>query len=168
MNEPIHIKNAGLVLISIYIPMLFERLGLTTDQHFYSISHQKDAVQYLDYAVTGIQTIENDILSLNNILCGLPASEPLQKVITLTDSEQQLVSGLLEAAIKNWSILGITSVDGLRETFLIRNGLLLQQEDRWELSVEKGPFDMLIDRIPYSFSVIKFPWMPLPLHVKWR
>src|SRR4051812_36568444 len=108
MNEPIHIKNAGLVLISIYIPMLFEKLGLTTDQHFYSTSQQKDALQYLEYVITGIPPIENDILSLNNILCGLPVSEPLQKVITLTDSEQQLVSGLLEAAIKNWSILGIT------------------------------------------------------------
>lgn len=167
MNEPIHIKNAGLVLISIYIPMLFEKLGLTTDQHFYSTSQQKDAIQYLEYVITGIPAIENDILPLNNILCGLTVSEPLQKVIRLTDSEQQLINGLLEAAIKNWSI-GITSVDGLQQTFLIRNGLLLQQEDRWELSVEKGPFDMLIDRIPYSFSVIKFPWMPLPLHVNWR
>jgi hypothetical protein len=25
-----------------------------------------------------------------------------------------------------------------------------------------------MDRLPWSFSIIKFPWMAMPLHVSWH
>jgi hypothetical protein len=34
--------------------------------------------------------------------------------------------------------------------------------------VAPGPFDMLMDRLPWSFSLIRYPWMEEPLHVTWQ
>jgi hypothetical protein len=36
------------------------------------------------------------------------------------------------------------------------------------LKVQQGPFDVLIDRLPWSISPLRTPWMPAPLIVRWR
>ena len=36
------------------------------------------------------------------------------------------------------------------------------------LAVKSGPFDMLLDRLPWSYSTIKLPWMHEVLYVDWR
>ena len=42
------------------------------------------------------------------------------------------------------------------------------EEDRITLTVEPRAFDMLLDQRPWSISIVKLPWMPLPLYVTWR
>ena len=65
-------------------------------------------------------------------------------------------------------MLGNTTIQGLRETFLMREGLLKKQENSYELHVEEKTFDMLIDKIPWSYGLAKLPWMETPIHVTWR
>jgi hypothetical protein len=36
------------------------------------------------------------------------------------------------------------------------------------LKVQPRAFDMLLDRLPWGFSIIKLPWMQGVLHVEWR
>lgn len=66
----------------------------------------------------------------------------------------------MHGMIRNWKTIGNTSISGLRETFLQRKGKLQLKEDgMWYLTVEPGVFDMLLDSLPWRFSVIKHAWM---------
>lgn len=69
--------------------------------------------------------------------------------------------------ISYWPAIGNTSVNGFRGNWLVRDGLLTELEDKWELTVEKRAYDVLIHQSPFSFSIIKLPWMEKPLHVTW-
>ena len=61
-----------------------------------------------------------------------------------------------------------TSVDGFRGSFLIRNGVMADTGELWQLTVEEKSYDILLDSIPWSISPVKFPWMEKPLYVNWR
>ncbi|NCD72005.1 contractile injection system tape measure protein [Mucilaginibacter agri] len=163
----ISVKNAGIVLLNTYIPMLFERLNLMADKKFLNTDNQTAAVQYLQYVITGLTSTEEIFLPLNKVLCGLPLSASVPEEINLSDNEASLISGLIDAVISHWPAIGDSSIDGFRGNWLVRNGLLLEQNERWELIVEKRAYDILINRSPFSFSIIKYPWMDKPLHVQW-
>jgi hypothetical protein len=45
---------------------------------------------------------------------------------------------------------------------------LRQQDEAWRLQVAQGPFDMLIDQLPWGYATIRHPWMKQVLHVEWR
>jgi len=161
------VKNAGMVLISSYIEMLFERLGQTLNKKFRDEAAQLNAPHYLQYVVTGLSKTEEQLLPLNKVICGIPLSEPLREGITITDEHKKLIEGLLKAMIGYWPAIGNCSNEGFRGNWLVRDGLLTEQDDRWELTVEKRPYDVLIHQSPFSFSIIKLPWMEKPLHVSW-
>ena len=84
------------------------------------------------------------------------------------EPEQAMIESLLRTMIQRWSALGRTSVAGLRETFLQRQGALTQDDEAWRLVVEPRPFDMLLDRIPWGYGTLKLPWMAQVVHVDWR
>ena len=70
--------------------------------------------------------------------------------------------------IQHWRILGSTSPAGLRDTFLRRAARLERRDDAWQLAVEPGPFDMLIDQLPWGYATLRHPWMERVIHVDWR
>lgn len=161
------VRNAGIVILNSYIPMLFERLGLTANKSFLNNESQLDAVHYLQYVITGQESTEEILLLLNKVLCGLPLSTPLKDGIDITPENSELVERLIEAVIAHWNTIGSSSVDGFRGNWLVRDGLLTEKEDRWELHIDKRPYDILIHKSPYSFSIIKYQWMDKPLYVIW-
>ncbi len=167
MNERIPIRNAGLVLMNNYIPLLFERLGLTLDGAFNDIVAQHRAVHYLQYAVSGQSYTEELYLTLNKVICGLPPTESVSSGIEMEPDQEELIEGLLQAMIGHWSDIGDSSIAGFRGNWFVREGVLSEVEDRWELTVEKRSYDLLIRKSPFSFSIIKLPWMSKPIHVNW-
>jgi len=163
----IPVKNAGLVLINHYIPLLFERLNLTDDNKVFGPKKQAAAVHYLQFLATGqLETDEPD-LALNKLLCGIPLHESVKNQIIISATDKDMMTQLLQAAIGYWPAIGLSSIDGFRGNWLIRDGLLSEQVDRWELFIEKRIYDILINQSPFSFSVIKYPWMTKPLYVQW-
>ena len=163
----ITVKNAGIVLLNNYIEMLIDRLELLEEKQFKDSSSQLNAVHYLQYVVTGLTKTEETLLPLNKVLCGLPITTPVMESITITEDQKKLINGLINAAISHWPNVGDTSILGFRGNWLVRDGLLIEKEERWELSVEKRVYDLLIHKSPFSFSIIKYPWMKKPLHVIW-
>jgi hypothetical protein len=163
----ISVRNAGIVLINSYLSILFERLGLTADRKFLSDAYQAEAVHYLQYVVTGLSSTEESLLPLNKVLCGLPLEQPVYDGITISDDYKKIIDGLIKAAISHWPSIGNSSIDGFRGNWLVRDGLLVEHEDKWELTVEKRAYDLLIYKSPFSFSIIKYPWMDKPLQVNW-
>ena len=89
-------------------------------------------------------------------------------------SQHGLEFELLQAVIAHWKAVGHTSVAGLRESFLQREGRLTRDKTpagdppRWRLRVQTRGFDVLLDRLPWSFQTIRLPWMQGALHVEWR
>ena len=167
-KEEIYIANAGLVLISPYMPQLFKMLDLTDGIKFIDDRAAERAIHLLQYVVNGSCDSPEFLLVLNKIMCGFVTGVPIIREIELLAKEKETVEGMLTAVIQRWSIIGNTSVQGLRETFLQRAGRLVLKEDNWHLKIEQKGVDVLIDRLPWSFSIIKHPWMKRPIYVEWR
>lgn len=164
-EEGVTIHNAGLVILQSYFPILFDRLGIVERREFISYEKQLEAVHYLQYIVTGQTKTEEHFLVLNKILCGLDVTTPIKGGIEITSEEEQLIDGMIQSVISIWSAIGSSTVNGFRGNWLVREGILRETEDRWELIVEKRPYDVLMMQYPLSFSIIKMPWMSKPIHV---
>lgn len=164
---PVAINNAGLALISSFFRPLFERLQLTENDKFISPAKQRAAVHYLQFLATGQTHTEEHHLLFNKLLCGLSPTQPIEAGVELTQEEIDTVHGLVEAVINYWSAIGRSSVEGFRGNWIVRNGTLTEAQDHWDLIVEKRSYDVLINRSPLSFSIIKLPWMNKPIYVTW-
>ncbi len=167
-KQGIAVRNAGVVLLNGYFQMLFDRLGLlNADKKFRDKTVQLEAIHYLQYVITGMSNTDESFLPLNKILCGLSLADPVPEGLAISEENKKLINGLIKAAIGYWPAIGNCSLAGFRGNWLVRDGILTEQEDRWELVVEKRAYDILIHKSPFSFSIIKQRWMDKPIHVSW-
>jgi hypothetical protein len=171
-KDPVYIGNAGLVLLSPFLPHLFSSLnmqekdekGRNTWRDHASASR---AVHLLQYLVDERTSAPEPLLVLNKILCGLQPATPVQRDIEISAGEKEVCASLLKAVLANWTIISNTSVAGLRETFLQREGKLESDGEKWKLHVQRKTLDVLVDQIPWSFGLVFHDWMPGPVHVTW-
>jgi hypothetical protein len=168
LSAAIFVQNGGIVLLAPYLQRLFSMLNLLDGARFISPQHADRAVHLLQYIVNAEQSTPEYQLPLLKLLCGIQGGAPISRGIQVQDHEQQTIESMLQAVISHWSALGNTSIAGLRETFLQREARLHYQEDAWHIKVNSKTFDVLMDRIPWSFATIKFPWMAELLYVEWR
>ncbi|MGD8587565.1 MAG: contractile injection system tape measure protein [Chromatiales bacterium] len=164
----VYVNNAGLVLAAPYLPRLFEMLGLVEKSAFNSTEAALRAVHLLQCLVDENTACPEYRLFLNKLLCGIEPAAAVPRQIEPVEQELDILQGLLQGMIDNWKALGNTSVAGLREAFLQRQGRLQLLDDAWHLRVETKAYDMLLDQLPWSFSIIKHPWMDRVIHVEWR
>lgn len=171
-EHPVYIANAGLVLLNSYLPTLFSRLGLLTAgaegrPRGAGLKAASRAVHLLQYLATGRLDTPEPALALNKLLAGFPLCAPVAPAITPFEADLEICDGLLAAMIANWPAIRNTSVDGLREIFLQREGRLEPVDDHWHLTVQRETIDFLVDRAPWTFAVISHRWMPGPIRVAW-
>lgn len=168
-DDSYKIENAGLILTWPFLKNLFTQLDyLTDDGSFKSTYEQSLAVRLLQYAVTGETDQPEYNMTLNKLLCGYPLVEPLERTPEVSEEDKKLADSMLEGLIANWSKLGNTSAEGLRNTFLIRKGSLTREENNWTLRVEKKGMDVLLDFLPWTITNVKTPWLEGMLFVEWR
>lgn len=167
-QEGLFITGAGVVLLGPFIPMLFKKLNLLGETDFLDELCRMKAIHLLHYAVSGNTQIEEQHTLLYKLICGMNPEIPLDITIPVKEEEQTLIDGLLASVIQQWSILKSTSVTGLRETFLQRDGKIRMEEQTYMLYVEQKAYDMLLDQIPWSISKVKYSWMKKMLSVEWR
>jgi hypothetical protein len=55
-----------------------------------------------------------------------------------------------------------------QETFLRREARLYKLEDRWELTVERKAYDMLLETLPWNITMFQLNWMPQRMVVHWK
>lgn len=163
-----NLRNAGMVIVAPYIERLFDLLDITVDGAFISEETRQRGVHLLQYVVTAEESTPEHQLALNKLLCGIPAGVPLVLGITVTDKERDTILQMLGGVIKHWSAIGSTTVEGLRETFLQREGSLYYQDEAWQMKVPQRGVDILLYRLPWGYKMIKFSWMAAPLNVTWR
>ena len=165
--ESIYIGNAGLVLFHPYLETYFNRTGLMENKGFTGKASRNRAILLLQYLATGNTEHAEHELVLNKILCNVPLEEAIPVSFTATEQEVQVTKELLEVFIERWDKLKNTSVDGLRNSFIQRDGRLNFTEDHWSLRVEQRGYDILLQSLPWAYSYIKTSWMPFNLIVEW-
>ncbi|HTL81434.1 MAG TPA: contractile injection system tape measure protein [Bacteroidia bacterium] len=171
VDDGIYIENAGLVILVPYLPGFFRNLGLVAGKEFVNDEAKWKGVhllQWLAYGDEGKQeTTEHDLL-LNKIICGIEPSEPIPVSIQITDDQKAECTALLEAVIQNWTVLKRSSVHALRVTFLQKEGRLKCENGIWDLLIHRdSAVDILIDKLPWTISVIKFPWNKEIFFTEW-
>jgi hypothetical protein len=181
-DDGIYIANAGLVILAIYLPAFFRKIGLVEGKEFVSEEARWKAVHLLQWMVHGDhkpvqekgneQDEEKEIneheLILNKIFCGIAVAEPVPLEPELSASEKEEAELLLRAVIQNWKIISRISPDSLRITFLQKEGKLKREGTNWSLFIHRDSgVDIIIDRLPWTISMIKMPWNKETVFVEW-
>lgn len=167
----IPISNAGLVILFPFLPMLFMRLNmLSQDRRDFNSNESKVRAIFILQHLMASEDREYDEkdLFLNRLLINYPFNEPLPKRMELNQDELNTIDSLLEAAKTNWEKMRNTSMRGFQEAFLRRTGFIEKTEREWVLTVEERAFDILLDSIPWSYKLVRLPWMENILKVNWR
>jgi hypothetical protein len=162
-----YVINSGIVILHPFLLTYFDGLGMIKEKKFITIDACKRAALLLHFLATGETAIAEFDLLLQKIICNLSFEETLPAVLEITDTEKEESEKLLLAVINYWPPLKNTSIAGLRNTFLQREGRLEKKEDSWLLTIEQRTVDVLLDKLPWGYSTIQLPWMKERLSVDW-
>lgn len=162
------IFNVGMVLLHPFLEKLFKNLALLENGKFVNPAACERAVCLLHNMATGRSEFPDYELLLPKFLCGWPFSEPVDRFLTLSKYEITECEKVLKSVIYHWEILKNTSIDGLRENFLKRDGILKKEEFGCALYVEQKTHDILLEQLPWEISIVKLKWMEEMLTVQWQ
>lgn len=166
-DEKYFVEHSGIIILSPFLKIFFNGLKFLEEGQWKSPEHCFKAIHLLKYMATGITEIAEYALTFEKILCGLQPDIPVPLDAGLEAHEINEADTLLTDVIGHWKALKNTSVNGLRETFLKRDGIITRKGDGWHLKTERKTADVLLDMMPWGFSVIRFPWIPLPVFTEW-
>jgi Contractile injection system tape measure protein len=166
-SQRILVENAGLCLFAPYLPPFFRNLGYTDGKQFKDIRYACKAIYLLQYIATGKRKAPEYLLAFNKLLCGLLPGTAIPGPVRLTKKELAEADNLAEAVISNWPALKNTSVDGLRGSFLCRKGIFRDTGSRRVLQVERKEYDLLLNGLGWSYSLLKLPWMKKHIEIEW-
>ena len=173
-EEYIQIPNAGLCLLTLWLPRLFDILGLLVvnddnKKDFKDTEARIRAIFILQRLVTDEQReYKKQDLEFNHILTGCPFHVPLPKTLELTQNEIQTTESMMAGVKANWDKLKNTSIKGFQRSFIERPGKLEQREEKWVLYVENRTYDILLDSLPWSYRRIQLPWLKKKINVIWH
>jgi hypothetical protein len=162
------VQNAGLLLLHPFLVRLFVYCGiLPENEKIISAWNLTKAAALLHFLATGRDEVYEFELGFIKVLLGLDPDQPLAiSKGLLSISQKEEAETLLISVIEHWSSLKNTSREGLRSSFIQRNGLLIPSEDGWKVYLESAAYDVLLKTIPWSYSIIKLPWMIKPIYTE--
>lgn len=169
--EYISVTNAGLCLLTPWVIRLFGMLDLLAEdkKDLKDMDARIRAIFILQRLVTAEQReYKESDLAFNRVLAACPFNVPLPKNLELTDKEIETVESMLAGVKANWPKMENTSIGGFQRSFIEREGQLEQRENKWVLTVEDKAYDILLDSLPWSYKMIRFPWLKKPISVSWR
>lgn len=166
--QTLRVSFAGMVLFTPYLPRLFAKQGWLTAQKSLKQEHINIAAKALCYLCQGQNNLPEYQLALIKVFLGMcPQDLLLLDATSLPKALQEELDLLTNSLISHWEKIGNTSIAGLRNTFIARTGLLLQQEQAWVLKIDRAGFDIMLDFLPFSISTIKLPWITFPIQLTW-
>ena len=173
VESGIYINNAGLIILAPYLKPFFSKIGLLEGKNFKDAAAAIKAVHLLQH-ICGFDKEgdspeygEHDLL-FNKILCGINISEPVPEFLFISDQDKEECEVLLQSILRNWTILRNSSIRALQVTFFQKQGRLKQVGIDWDLLVERdSAVEILIDKLPWSISLLKLPWNDYNIHTQW-
>jgi hypothetical protein len=167
MDETYPILNAGLVLTAPFLPYFFIGLGLVENKKFVSNTAQNRAALLIQALLNEQDTFEESELLLNKILCGIDPGEVIPVEIEFSEEEKEEIFNLLNSMVTRWTALKSTSAKSMAQGFFPREGSLKKTVRGYELKIPRLSLDVLLNRLPWTISIIKLPWMQETLFVEW-
>lgn len=167
MSEKFIIHYAGIVLLAPYFKQLFTHLNLLENKNWKSPEANYRAIHLIRYLTSGRQMCPEHSLVLEKLMCGVEINAPIPREVELSKVETEEATDLLQSVISNWAKIKNTSIDGLREMFLKRDGILTKKENGWLLQVERKTADVLLDSIPWNYSTLAFGWNNYIIFTEW-
>ncbi len=164
LKEGIFINNAGLVIVAAFLPAFFKKLGIATNNE---LTDQHKAACLIQFLASGKEQVAEFELGLARILSGFELDEPVNTLLKLSEEEKKEADELLHSVLEYWDILKNTSVESLRDSFLMRAGKLSFDGKEWLLQVEQKGYDVLLQNLPWNISMLKLPWMKYLLRTEW-
>lgn len=159
--------NAGLVILLPYFLPLLENLGMLQEKQFKDEAAQLRGVQIIHFLATGASESEEEHLVLPKLLCGFEVQDFIHIEEKLEEPVKKECLLVIESVIEHWEVLKNTSIDGMRTSFLQRNGRLKIGDQHYELEVENSGIDILLDKVPWGFRNFKLPWMKKAIITQW-
>ena len=167
-EEGSYIPNAGMILLHPFLSTCFSRLQWWSDGQFVDGAARQKAVFLLHFLATGRTEAPEYELVLPKVLCGYSPETQMPGRLELAPEEYAEADELLGMVLVRWDKMQGTSIEGLRESFLRREGKLFRRNDRLTLVVESHAIDVLLDYLPWNLSLVKLPWLQEILFVEWR
>lgn len=152
--------NCGIVFLHPFLTQLFEEQELLLNKKFKNRASQIKAIQLLHYLATSKIDFEDaDELYILKILIGIPTDDLIIFPKPLTKKEESACDIVTRSLIQHWSVLKNVSIAGLQKQFIQKEGLINIRENAIEIYLETSSLDILLDQIPFNFSLIKLPWL---------
>lgn len=167
-KDEISVNNAGVVILHPFMDSLFKNLGYVEDGEFLNQAARERAVCLIHYLATGKEKFPEYELQLPKFLCRWPTRLPINRYLRLSETERTECNSVLSSSLAHWVALKNTRIEGLRENFLKREGILRREEFGWSLYIEEKTIDILLDKLPWNLSIIKLKWMDEMLTVHWH
>ncbi|WP_111669043.1 contractile injection system tape measure protein [Algoriphagus litoralis] len=167
LDETFPISNSGLVLAAPFLPYFFKGLGLVENKAFVSLEAQNRGVLLIQALLDESYSYQESDLLLNKILCGMSPSEPIQVNFSPSELEKEEIKNLLDAMVTRWTALKSTSGASMAKGFFPREGSLRRVDKGFQLQIPRISIDILLNRLPWTISIIKLPWMEETLYTEW-
>ncbi|GAA5216499.1 contractile injection system tape measure protein [Corallincola platygyrae] len=186
--DTLRVYGAGLILLHPYLPRLFRQLNWLDDESALRSTALSKAAKALAYLAAGCYSSEQSVqreqgeqalpehqLGWFKVLLGLkPDALLLLDDAPLPTEVIVELDTLLRSLLAHWTALKSSSVEGLRQSFLSREGLICFNSEHgqpdacyWQLTLERQGIDLLLDQLPFSITTVKLPWMQHPIQVSW-
>lgn len=161
-----YIGQAGLVLLAYFLPQFLKNAGYIDAKG--QLIDATEVPILFHYMATGEITAPEWKLTLPKILAGLYPGEHCNTAIQPNKKLDTKIEGFLEAVIGHWEALKNTSPQGLRTTFLAREGELKSKNGFYYLYVNAQTVDILLNYVSWNYTTIKLNWMQQILFVEWN
>jgi hypothetical protein len=164
------VSNAGLVLLNpAGMLAVWREQGWVKEKAIAGKEGLRNICQWMHCLVWGAAKpmLDYDLL-LARIWCQVPVHVHIPLLPAPAEAIHQLANDYLRRVIVAWPQLKNTSPDGLRSGFLQRRGVLQPSPAGWQLLVEGKAQDILLRYLPWSYSIIKLPWMDKAFFTQWN
>ncbi len=167
INKPIAclVTNAGLILLHPFLKQFFKSCGFLNDKN--QLLKQEEAVHTLHYLATKKEQQLESNLVFEKFLCNVSIHQSIARDVVLSAAVKQKAEELLQSVVENWGILKNASTDLIRYEFLQRSGRLDLTKDNPQITVERKTQDILLDKLPWNYSLCKLPWMNNLIFTDW-
>ncbi|WP_420573801.1 contractile injection system tape measure protein [Kordia sp.] len=158
-------EKAGLIILHPFLMTFFKGVDLVTEEN--TISDIERACMLLHYLATENEEVTDVELTLEKILLGIPLETIVDYDKPLSDNDKNLCDELLKAVLEHWVVLKKSTVNTLRDMFLKRDGRMIITEENSKLTVERAAQDILLEKIPWTISLVRLRWMEKMMHIEW-
>lgn len=164
-KEGMLFEHAGLVLLSPFLKHLFTRIGLMDDKN--QLTDRMMAAHVLHFVATGNEDPWEFDMTFEKYIAGIDFNEPLVKHCAISDTIKSEVKQLFQAVKDNWTPMQNSSDELLQHEYLQRPGKLIVDGQQHRLVMERKTQDILLDKLSWAISIVRFPWNKELLYVEW-